>query len=359
MFKVELIQAGHGDSIWIEYGRDPDSLHRILIDGGTAGTFKRLKKRIEQLPSDKRHFDLLVITHIDADHIAGVLKLLEEDSLGVTFGDIWYNGYQHLSSLESLGVKQAEILSDYLDKLDIHWNQAFGGKSACIDREKEFLPIVLPGGMKLTLLSPSLKELAKLKPKWEREAEKAGLFLNKKPEEREELDTSPSGLESLGGAKLPDIESLAKSIFEPDDSLPNGSSIALITEYDDKKMLFAGDAHAAVLLDSIKAYLPGCQPLYLDLFKVPHHGSEANISKALLERIRCNSYLISSNGAYFKHPDEIAIARIIKYGGNKPDIYFNYLSKHNDIWNNPILQKRYQYQAHYPSSEETSIVVSV
>ena len=360
MFNVELIPAGHGDCIWIEYGTDLDSLHRILIDGGTSSTFKHLKKHIEALPPGKRHLDLLVITHIDADHIAGILKLLEEDSLGVTFGDIWYNGYQHLSGLESLGVKQAERLSDYLEKPGINWNKAFQGKAVCTDNEKKFLVIPpLPGDMKITLLSPSPKELADLKPKWEKEAEKAGLLLDKKLEEQEDPDMHPSGLEALGGAVLDDIDSLAESTFEPDSSLTNASSIAFLAEYSGKKILFSGDAHATVLLESIKAYLPECQPLYLDLFKIPHHGSDGNISKELLERLRCSNYLVSTNGAYFKHPDKIAIARIIKYGGNKPNIYFNYLSRHNDIWKNPILQEKYQYQTFYPVDEQIGIRISL
>ena len=182
MLNVELIQAGHGDCIWIEYGTNIDTLHRILIDGGTASTFKHLKKRIEQLPPNKRHFDLLVITHIDADHIAGILKLLEDTNLGVIFSDIWYNGYQHLSELEFLGVRQAELLTDYLEKPGVNWNKAFEGKAVCLDKEKRFLPILLPGGMTLTLLSPSIKELINLKPKWKKEAEKAARAAKKEKE---------------------------------------------------------------------------------------------------------------------------------------------------------------------------------
>jgi len=359
MFSIELIQAGHGDCIWVEYGTDMDSLHRLLIDGGTASTFKKLKKRILKLEPNNRHFDLLVVTHIDADHIAGILKLFEEDNLGVTFGDVWYNGYKHLSELESLGVSQAEMLSDYLDKPNVNWNQLFGGKAICIDKKEKFLPISLPGGMKLTPLSPTFKELANLKPKWKKEAEKAGLFPDKRLEDKEDPNMSPSGLETLGGAVLPDIDSLAESTFEPDNSLTNGSSIAFLAEYEGKKILLSGDAHATVILDSIKAYLPDCQPLYLDLFKVPHHGSEGNISKELLERIRCSTYLISTNGAYFKHPDKIAVARIIKYGGDIPKIYFNYLSKYNDIWSNPILQNTHHYKAFYPLNKQTGIKISL
>ena len=47
MINIELIQAAQGDCIWIEYGTDADSLHRILIDGGTKGTYKHLVRGVE------------------------------------------------------------------------------------------------------------------------------------------------------------------------------------------------------------------------------------------------------------------------------------------------------------------------
>ena len=172
---------------------------------------------------------------------------------------------------------------------------------------------------------------------------------------KEDIDTRPIESRSLAPVVLPDIDSLADTPFESDTSLTNGSSIAFLAEYDGKKMLFSGDAYATILLQSIKRYLPGCEPLYLDLFKIPHHGSDGNISKKPLERIRCRTYLISANGAYHKHPDEIAVARIIKYGGHKPDIYFNYLSKYNEIWKSPLLQEKYRYFVHYPNDDQTGI----
>ena len=357
MLNIELIQAAQGDCIWIEYGEDSDSLHRVLIDGGTSSTYKHLKKRIESLTPDERHFDLLVITHIDADHIAGILKLIENTDLGITFSDIWFNGYKHLSSIRARGVIQGELLSDYLEKPHINWNKAFYGKAVCVDKRKKFKPVKLPGGMKLTLLSPTKKALADLKPHWKKEAQKAGLFPNEKILYKEDLDTRPDASESSARTMLPDIDSLAQIPFESDTSLTNGSSIAFVAEYEGKKMLFSGDAYATILLDSIKRCLPDCEPLYLDLFKIPHHGSDGNISKKLLERIRCSTYMVSTNGAYHKHPDKIAIARIIKYGGHKPDIYFNYLSKYNAIWKHPHLQKKYQYFSHYPADDQTSISV--
>lgn len=51
MLNIERIQAAQGDCIWIEYGKNLDSLHRILIDGATIGIFSRLKIHIESLPA--------------------------------------------------------------------------------------------------------------------------------------------------------------------------------------------------------------------------------------------------------------------------------------------------------------------
>ena len=357
MINIELIQAAQGDCIWIEYGADEDSFHRILLDGGTKGTYEHLKKRIENLPAGERHFDLLVITHIDSDHIAGILKLIENDDLGITFSDIWFNGYRHLGKSNTRGVIQGELLSDYLGKPQINWNKAFHGQAVCMDKKKKFSPLELPGGMKITLLSPTKKSLVDLKPRWKKEAEKAGLFSDQSVADKEDIDTHPIESRSQAPAILPDIDKLADTPFESDTSLTNGSSIAFLAEYDGKKMLFSSDAYASTLLKSIQRYLPGCEPLYLDLFKIPHHGSESNISKKLLERIRCSTYLISANGAYHEHPDDIAIARLIKYGGHKPDLYFNYLSIYNEIWKHPLLQEKYRYFTHYPSDEQTAITV--
>ncbi|CAA6821471.1 MAG: Unknown protein [uncultured Sulfurovum sp.] len=355
MITVELIQAAQGDSIWIEYGETIDSLHRILIDGGTNATYKTLKKRIEALPPFARHFDLLVITHIDADHIAGVLKLFEDTTLGLTFSDIWFNGYKHLSNTTARGVKQAEKLTTYLEQNNIPWNRAFQGKSVCIPKNNKPLILTLDGGMELTLFSPTRKALAKLKPKWTKELIKSGLLPGPSALSHVEPTQSTRAPRTL----LPDVESLARTSFKSDTSLTNGSSIAFLASYDDKKMLFSGDAYATTLLDSIKKYLPKCEPLYLDLFKVPHHGSDCNISKQLLEHIRCNKYLISANGAYHHHPDDVAIAKIITYGGHMSNIYFNYISDYNQIWKDQELQKNHCYHAHYPKKEDTSITINL
>ncbi len=84
MLKLEMLPAGHGDCLWIEYG-DPGNPRRVLIDGGTKGTYKKaLRPKLQTLPDDKRRFELLVVTHIDADHIAGALELPRRRGDGVS-----------------------------------------------------------------------------------------------------------------------------------------------------------------------------------------------------------------------------------------------------------------------------------
>src|ERR1017187_10565785 len=96
MFCLEMLPAGNGDAFWIEYGH-PDAPHRILIDGGVRGTHKHLRQRIGNLPDGDRRFDLIVLTHVDADHIAGLLAALEATDLDFNVCDFWMNGWKHVA----------------------------------------------------------------------------------------------------------------------------------------------------------------------------------------------------------------------------------------------------------------------
>lgn len=191
LFRTRLLPAGHGDCILVEYGPTTKP-HRILIDGGTVGTWKHLKKAVEQLPEDSRKFELFVVTHIDADHIGGALGVLGEGVKGLEFNDIWFNGWRHLTGLEEQGPVQGEKLTTLLWPLFARWNKAFGGKAIVVPEQGTLPVVTLPGGMKLTLLSPTPEKLQALKPQWEKECAKAGLEPQKEPPEH------PKGLELLG-----------------------------------------------------------------------------------------------------------------------------------------------------------------
>ena len=72
MFEIEMLPARQGDALWLEYG-DPAHPRRALIDAGTPETWDALRARIAALAPGDRHFELLIVSHIDKDHIGGVL----------------------------------------------------------------------------------------------------------------------------------------------------------------------------------------------------------------------------------------------------------------------------------------------
>ena len=100
-----------------------------------------------RLPEDERRFELLIVTHIDGDHIEGALGLLDAEELGVTFDDVWFNGFRHLpdSPLESLGPVEGELLTDVIVRRNLPWNAAFDGGPVVAPTEGE-LPRKTAGG---------------------------------------------------------------------------------------------------------------------------------------------------------------------------------------------------------------------
>lgn len=348
MLSLEMLPGRHGDCLWLEWG-DAAHPHRLLIDGGTKGTYGDLRARLRALPAQAREFELLVITHVDADHISGVLELLENKNTQTLFKDIWFNSWTHLlpEGIEEQGPVQGERLTEILEKPTVPWNVKFGGKRIAVPDQGPLPVKGLDGGLTLMLVSPTVEQLALLKPEWEKEVRNAGL-----DPERPRPKTPPpvpSNIERFGAGD-PDVAVLACAPFEEDHSRPNGSSIAVVAEYDGKRLLLAGDAHVAVIAAAIDRLLKGSpdEKLKLDAFKLPHHGSKANISKELLERVDCQRYLVSTSGAYFKHPDYEAMARVIKYGGNRPHLFFNYRTAQNKVWDRPGMKAQYRYEATYP-----------
>lgn len=350
IFEVNVLPAGNGDCIWIEYG-DASSPHRILIDGGTQGTYKRLKRKIQSLTLAKVHFDLLVITHIDGDHIAGALELLERNELPVSFGDIWFNGYRHLPAekIEDFGALQGERLTTALldPKKKLRWNAnpAFQGGRICVQQDGSPIQVKdLPEGLDIFVMSPGIEQLSALRPVWEKECSHAGLDPTRPVEEETAL---PPGIEAMGAI---DVESLAATKFKEDDKPANGASIALLLRYEGKNVLLAGDAFPSVITKSVES-LGGHKPLTVDLLKLPHHGSQNNVNKELIEKVPAGHFVFSSNGATHGHPDPEGVARAVKFGGHDAQIIFNYRSKITQVWDEAGLKRRYRFSLGYGDGE--------
>lgn len=96
----------------------------------------------------------------------------------------------------------------------------------------------------------------------------------------------------------------------------------------------------------------------LDLLKVPHHGSQNNVTRELLETIDCNNFLISTDGSRFNHPDEVAIARIILSRTDTVHLHFNYQQEQTDLWRERAAADE-RFECHFPEAAGQPIVVDV
>lgn len=360
VFIIDALPASYGDSLWIEYGENGHT-HHVLVDGGVSSTFEHLEKRIRSLPKP-RVLELLVVTHVDEDHIAAAVRLMGAvQTLDLDIRQVWFNGRDHLEGRQvppdRMGSKQGEFLAALIAKQGLKWNVASGWGPMEVPSAGPLPCHCLPDGMRLTLLSPGREQLEAMIGPWDHELADAKVkidwtdieavlaFLAKSPVLRPR--------DALGGSS--NLDDLLAAKFEPDTAPANGTSIAVLAEFAGRSVLLGADAFAPVLSSSIERLQEergrAGKPLHVDLFKVPHHGSKANLSVALLRRLDCTNYLVSTDGKKFRHPDAEAIARIVRHGGRMPAIHFNYRSAFSALWDSEDMGQDIDYHAKYPDKD--------
>jgi glyoxylase-like metal-dependent hydrolase (beta-lactamase superfamily II) len=378
MFTIELVPAQQGDALWIEYGTRTNP-RRILIDGGTPPTIDSLSARITRLPAPERNFELLIVTHIDTDHIGGILRLLNNPPADLTFSDVWFNGWPQIDPLTDeptlgpatdmtaeaiLGPIDGEILDRLLD---LHvgdvakaHNGAFSGEAAMIPARGPLPTIPLEGGMRLTILAPDRGRLRKLRARWASVVRDAA---------RSEADVEAivaagarrRGLEPLLGPVAPDIRASSEATFTSDRTPANGSSIVVLAEFEGKSALFTGDGFAPVIEIGLKRLLAerGIDRLPVDVVKLAHHGSRNNTSLPMLGLLDCRRFLVSTSGAIFCHPDIEAISRVIVTNGPDVELGFNYRTDTTNVWDDPVLQGdfAFPFTTQYPKSNTAGLRV--
>jgi hypothetical protein len=355
--RIELLPARLGDCLLVECLRDGRDPWRLLVDGGPPDTWPLLQDRLGRLAADGQVVDVAVVTHIDSDHIGGMVPLLRDPAARAMVGDVWFNGEPQLpdevrervrsvTQGESVGAALAESAREAA----VPWNAAFDGRAADVGEAGGFVAVPVRDGPAVTLLSPTTKRLSALGRRWRETLEKAEA---KPGDQRDrELDT-PS--------PLVDLVPLSARRTSSDGSTPNGSSIALLLEHRGASVLLAADAFASVLTQALTALARhrGVDALDVDAVKVPHHGSRGNVSVAFVRGVPARHYLVSTNGDIFHHPDDEAVARIVTGAPRGATLWFNYRTPRTARWDDAALRAEHGYDVRYPADEAGGVVLTL
>lgn len=371
--EISLLSALNGDCILVEYS----PAHYILIDGGYVDTYQNyLLPRLKKITSQGGKLDLLVVTHIDSDHISGIVKLLEEDELPIPIDSIWYNGYRHVQSnvkitteAESfvhksickevlktenkpISAKQGCTLSTLIMQKDISWNKPVNGSMIKA-------PLTIPlGDAIIHILSPNDSDIDDLNAFWKKRLIKGGLLSKAHSEEFWDDAFEFSLSQDKPGfrfhekkvSKTYDLLKVTEEPYEPDKSAANGGSISFVLEVEGKRVLFLGDAHSDTIETSLKMlYGEMNMPYHFDAVKLSHHGSYNNSSPDLLDMIKSEHWLVSTNGDKYNHPDMPTMAHIITKN-NKGMLCFNYRLPICDELCKAEYHKNYDFEVVFPES---------
>lgn len=340
MLRIKLYPAKNGDSFLVDAGGA-----FILIDAGFASTFQDFVKRdLSLLASDGRRLALAVCTHIDADHIGGLLEFFSSNGSQprriVAVDRVWHNslrsmplppggeeGVEGKLVLEALrrrgfggpaaqgpiSARQGSSLARLLGQYGYLWNEGDGTTCICQDK----LPLVLSEEVSVEVVGPSRARLEALRSVWLKEVAKLGY---KGGEASTDLldDAYEMWCATLPQLQEPKARMVSANsnlrltdIYAPDQSPANGSSIAVIITSAGVRALFLGDAWAEDTVARLQAVKPATGPILFDVIKVAHHGSYHNTSPDMLATVDAPCFLISTDGSRHGHPDFEVLAEIV------------------------------------------------
>lgn len=356
MFRLKMYPAKNGDAFLVDAGGT-----YILIDAGFASTYHDyIATDLAQLVVDRGRLDLVVCTHIDADHIGGLLEFFSLNgtpgSRGIDVRAIWHNSLRSLavatavpdnvadqmvlesirrrgfpevavSSSNPISARQGSSLAKLLRQHGYTWNSGDG--TTCISAADA--PFSLSSSVSVHVVGPTTTRLEELRELWLREVQKLGyrgasgqsdliddayeMWCVRAPAPPVPLATS---IAARGSLRLADV-------YMPDTSVSNGSSIALIVSTGSARLLLLGDSLAEDMVTSLKALQLTAGPLIFDAIKVSHHGSLHNTSVELLSIADSPCFLISTDGSRHGHPDFEVLAEIVdRPAPFQRQLFFNY-----------------------------------
>lgn len=349
--KIFPLKADYGDALVIEAQGIKKNV-RIVIDGGPETTSNMIANYYNSL----EFIDLLILTHFDEDHIKGLLEYFSKlEGTEKKIGLIWSNCARIIdfdNEENTSSYEDAFNLATYLNRL-----QKKGLIGEWRDDIDTNTPTLNIDGVVIDVLSPTPKHLTELHNRYQDYIEQHGL--KDDPDTDEEISYKNVLLSSTKS-----LFELASKFKQTYTTFMNTTSIAVRLFAEGKTLLLLADAEPSVIADSLERYgSKESEPMYVDLVKVSHHGSKANISPRLLKLIDCTHYLFTTSGgdAGAYHPDRMTIACLNywprKRNNEKLTLYFNYPLQKIMERNTGLLQEKekelFNIIDHYPNQIPT------
>ena len=368
MFTLEALDANNGDCLFLHFGSHTDP-KLIIIDGGPEfsgrSTFANaMAPRLDQISRSLGRslplpVKLLMVSHIDDDHIGGILRLMKRARPRanplVDLEAVWHNSFDDFLNPNDLdrvaafgrtsgsaaanfdpellnvaaGVKQGIAMRDEVNRLNITPNAGTG--TGFVSAGDSFRI----GSMKMRILAPAKEELENLQAKFDAD--------------------NPNIASMTASQRRNALERFT------DDSVANLASIVVLAEQNGKTILLTGDARGDKILAALrKARLLRNGRITVDVLKVPHHGSDRNVSTDFFRKVRARHYVFSGDGAH-GNPDRgtlemLATAR----GGARYTMWFTHRLRHiTDFLRTDRRNNNRRYKAEFPKRGEVSLWVDL
>jgi beta-lactamase superfamily II metal-dependent hydrolase len=329
LFSLEALKAEHGDCLLLHWGTAA-APRRLLIDGGPADVYREtLRPRLMQLrrrgpvgQSGRLALDAVAVSHAHPDHIVGVLELFRElrrdreEARNARFRvkRLWHNSWAKLvdtdlraEDVAAVAEEASALVATILRSVDrsnelaaaaraigITPNRAFGGGVIQAGRV-----VRLARGLSVNVIAPNAEQIAELRSKW-----------------RESLATRDT-------AELADF--LDRNVL-------NLASIVLVVSRGPKRMLLTGDARGDHIMRALHdAGVLTAASAHFDVLKVPHHGSDRNVTVDFFRRLPADHYVVSGNGKH-GNPELATLRMLAEARGAAPyTVHFTYRDGEHEL----------------------------
>jgi beta-lactamase superfamily II metal-dependent hydrolase len=365
MFSVHIIQAEYGDCLLLEFGVEA-SRGFILIDGGPPMIFDTALRRVLEgrVKPQGGQLDRVIVSHVDNDHIVGLIDLLAELRAQRADGQpemvsvlgLWHNSFtraldpdntlsprlrtllavagmetaMNCSAVSINGIAEGNKLRQFAQILEIPLN---AGLPDPITVESASAPVSLRN-LTLNVVGPTQANLEALRVEW-----------------NEWLDNHE---EEIASGNL-------KVMANADKSVPNLSSICLVAEAEGRTILLTGDARSDHVLEGLaaKGLLDASGRVHFDVLKVPHHGSDRNITKTFFRKVTADRYVISADGKY-GNPDLATLVWLVeaaKEQNRTPEIFITNRTQSTRKLVEEYPSSEYGYQLRFLPESDASMEV--